>query len=802
MTTSGFETIQRLQQEIQEIKQARLAAEQRTTAIEEEILAEKQQRLAAEQKQLAPEQQVTAKEEERVAEEQQRLAAEQKQLAAEQRATAKDEETRDTTLPEYLDLCHEHFTKNIKVQSSKYKTTQGDTFTGSRNKQRPNKLKPWRDFLDIQTDTKDTLLSVYPNNSPAKVLPRVFSSRHAMEDRGKENRLLASEQDLHFFHGKDVEMPVTKVLKHLYGYNEICKAFDLAAEIHFQNNMNFGDGTEQGIEDVTQKLEDSNLQPSTPGNLPSTTSETTRPKPKPDHVCVQAITQDTSKELFVIEYNPPHKLPLDALRRTFDHNRDLPSLEEIAIRVETPTDPDELYTHHAEDAVASVIIQAISYMARCGTRYGYITTGQAFVFLYAPLEEELQTVYYHLAIPVEDAEKEDSDKDETSYRTAVGQVLMFTLLASRSPAISLQKRNEYIGQLKTWTKDNMAILSQIPEISRPKTPSPSPCSDERTEKNDPHEKATKKMRLRSYYQCNPGSDSTREDDPDDQDPPSRSNDESSATPTHKPTNVREKRGQRTRSLANAGPSSSGDQKRAFCTELCLQGLARCEPLDHCCPNVLEHCEKGHQGDRHQLDGEEFRRRLSDQLRQIRGEACEPLGMQGARRALFRVTLRSHGYTIVAKGTVPAFLKDLQHEAEVYRRLTSIQGIHIPVCLGGLDLKKPFYYGAGICIVHMMFLSWSGESLDTNQAFKDVDQQIWMPDLLRAIEAIHNAGVLHRDMRTPNVLWNEATHRIKVIDFERAEMTKTILTGSPITPTIAMRREEWEARMILANPCFW
>jgi hypothetical protein len=45
--------------------------------------------------------------------------------------------------------------------------------------------------------------------------------------------------------------------------------------------------------------------------------------------------------------------------------------------------------------------------------------------------------------------------------------------------------------------------------------------------------------------------------------------------------------------------------------------------------------------------------------------CAPLGMQGARGALFRLTLEWYGYTLVAKGPVTAFEARLKHEGLVY-----------------------------------------------------------------------------------------------------------------------------------------
>ena len=114
--------------------------------------------------------------------------------------------------------------------------------------------------------------------------------------------------------------------------------------------------------------------------------------------------------------------------------------------------------------------------------------------------------------------------------------------------------------------------------------------------------------------------------------------------------------------------------------------------------------------------------LGEQLRRGRGDSYQPLGMQGARGALFKVTLTSHGYTVVGKGTVRVFVKDLRHEAEVYRRLMTIQGVHVPVFLGSIDLDEPYYYDAGIRIVHLMLLSWAGECLDGSKISTGMDGQ--------------------------------------------------------------------------------
>jgi hypothetical protein len=84
--------------------------------------------------------------------------------------------------------------------------------------------------------------------------------------------------------------------------------------------------------------------------------------------------------------------------------------------------------------------------------------------------------------------------------------------------------------------------------------------------------------------------------------------------------------------------------------------------------------------------------------------CEPLGKQGARSTLFKLTLESYGYTFVAKGTVTAFKADLKHEGLVYRHLSEVQGELIPVYLENISLVHPYFLDVGVRIVHMLLMS--------------------------------------------------------------------------------------------------
>ncbi|APA10236.1 hypothetical protein sscle_06g050060 [Sclerotinia sclerotiorum 1980 UF-70] len=187
-----------------------------------------------------------------------------------------------------------------------------------------------------------------------------------------------------------------------------------------------------------------------------------------------------------------------------------------------------------------------------------------------------------------------------------------------------------------------------------------------------------------------------------------------------------------------------------------------------CPNVSDHRVKDLKSNQHQLDRQTFLTLLHRQLKRNRDNDCYPLGVEGARGALFKITLTSHGYTVVAKGTVAAFIKDLEHEHQVYQRLLAIQGIRVPVCLGSINLAHPYYYDIGVQIVHMIILSWAGEKLDRDMILKHMNQKRLDILVTQSVEEVHHAGIFHGDARIPNMLWNAEMDGFMLIDFERSQ----------------------------------
>ena len=207
-------------------------------------------------------------------------------------------------------------------------------------------------------------------------------------------------------------------------------------------------------------------------------------------------------------------------------------------------------------------------------------------------------------------------------------------------------------------------------------------------------------------------------------------------------------------------SSHDMNQRQYCTQACLRGLVRGAYFDNSCPNIELH-RQGKKGRSHLLNTEQFSEMVRLQLGTDLDINCKDLRLQGARGALFKVTLASHGYTFVGKATREVFVPDLKHEGRMYGLLRSIQGKKIPVYLGNIDLIMP-WRDLHVKLIHMLLMSWGGKEVDSVHPKRRFDTEIKQFETRLA-----RLGVQHEDIRPPNMLWNEETGGVMFIDFERS-----------------------------------
>ncbi|KAG6262233.1 hypothetical protein E4U49_003277 [Claviceps purpurea] len=193
-----------------------------------------------------------------------------------------------------------------------------------------------------------------------------------------------------------------------------------------------------------------------------------------------------------------------------------------------------------------------------------------------------------------------------------------------------------------------------------------------------------------------------------------------------------------------------------------------------------HCqgEAGEAGynKRHPISHPEWLSLLLDQLKRSLYDGIKYQGVFGARGILFKVTLLAYGYTFVSKGAVSANIRHLQHEADIYKQLEPIQGVHVPVFLGAIDLRemnKFYWIYPEIRVVCFMFLSWGGYCIERYEMAQfDISPERLEEQAEKTMVSIHDKGVIHQDVRWENVLFNPETNGIMMIDFERADLQET------------------------------
>ncbi|KAL2169473.1 hypothetical protein VTG60DRAFT_6017 [Thermothelomyces hinnuleus] len=689
-------------------------------------------------------------------------------------------EIRDTTLSEYLEACHNLLYANFKVEVNEKFTSKG-SITSPVGRRIPPRLEPWDDFLEEQRTIFGTLLSKFPVHTAA------FRSRHYLRTRGKviAARSVGDEEALKLVYHDLVTEPVTLIFERLQDEDGIRAEFDIGAGIAFETRVNaLGEANPESTE-----------RPRTPDSMAN--------RFRPDQICAyrrDGADPDQRTMAFIIEQKAPLKLTMPHLRSGL---RAMNILEEVVNRPTKPPQEDKaaVFQYHADRLVASALTQTFDYMIQAGLTYGCLTTGQGFVFLKIDWTDPI-TLFYHLAEPGPEV---DEHRENFLCCTAVSQMLAFTILALDSGATGERgqdDRQRAIEKLKTWNVDWELILRSIPPTERTAPPT-SPAYQPRTYKGvdrSPYLLRPARSRAAGRPRCRPGP-AERDRSPESDEEGSEPRMPDTPSPVQ-PRNAHRALARRPLgNSGNAGSSSSGSRSsnRRYCTQNCLRGLVAGDVLDEECPNVALHRKTD--GDRrHPLDHASWLCLLREQLRRTLDDGVVPLKKQGARGVLFQVTLLAYGYTFVSKATTARFVRELEHEAQVYERLRPLQGDRVPVFLGAVDLRqvgRRYYYDIGVHIVYMMLVSWGGRSLDEVEVS---DMAKVEREVMRAVRALHPQGVVHTDVRDANILWNAETERAMVIDFEQAVLAERPRRAlDPIVPNKRALRANVDTKTTVARP---
>lgn len=695
-------------------------------------------------------------EEERHAREEERKAREE----AERLQGEAEQQLQPNTLLRLLDRCHKSLSQAIRVETDATLTTQGDV-TDPVNRLYPKRIAPWLDFPQLQEqvwrkfDRTDAFTSrpLFPSDTQIDYVVTNI-----------QGRPIYSEASLRNFERDTVDNFVELVIKALRDDKLLRYEFGIQGRVTFYDRAN---PSEPSLE---KSLEQMNIQDAqTPQRLANKRHRsgrgreggaaqsqkrdgtTRRRNRRADQFCVHLAANERQIPVYAVEFKAPHKVTIPEL---------VAGLHQIDLARDVIDQEGDTFEFYATRLVAAVVTQIFSYMIDSGVRYGYICTGEAFVFLHIP-KDDPTVVQYFLCIPNQDVQADDELR---LHRTAIGQVLAFTLQALAADAPS-QEWHDEAHKLTTWEVEYLDVLREIPETLR-KDP---PASNYRPShwKRDP-----KIHNTRSRARCQPDASTPKHSSTEG----SGSEEESHSPSTAAASRSRSSRGRgnnrksprgsgRTRTDRDNKQTSrkDGQSTRPYCTIACIRGIVNRDSLDKKCPNW-----KLHGNLCHSIGPQEFTRQLHRQLARDRDFGFEQLHVCGRTGYLMKATLLSRGYTVIIKATTVEKQHRLQAEVDNYRHLRNLQGQQIPVCLGAFTPRVSYWYH-GELMERMMILSWSGRRIQ--HVINDENSSFFHQEREKALAILRSHGVVHGDSEWRNMLWDDLSGCLTVIDLEDVKWLK-------------------------------
>ncbi|MDI1493605.1 MAG: hypothetical protein OHK93_005397 [Ramalina farinacea] len=244
-------------------------------------------------------------------------------------------------------------------------------------------------------------------------------------------------------------------------------------------------------------------------------------------------------------------------------------------------------------------------------------------------------------------------------------------------------------------------------------------------------------------------------------------------------------------VAHQSPQQAGQEsdnsahklvRRSFCTQKCMLGLVRHLELDTACPNVTAH-RQGLETDSHQINYLELSSLLTSQLALDPNNGCTPLALGTLpgrlhsidKHVIFRITLISHGYTLVGKATQLTTVRRLRREREAYLVLRKMQGKKVPVLLGDFYLVEPWSLSpedvgphSGSEMVYMLLLSHVGRPISSDETQRRCN----IGEIRKFCKDMRGKGIQlePNEIRTRNMIWNKELERLMFIDFERVNFS--------------------------------
>ncbi|OAA63403.1 phosphotransferase-like protein [Niveomyces insectorum RCEF 264] len=510
-----------------------------------------------------------------------------------------------------------------------------------------------------------------------------------------------------------------------------------------------------------------------------------RTKVHPDQWCFRHGADGAMRPVFVIEYKAAHKISPEMLRSALQPEQAASLMEEAIRTVASEITADDDVADRLN--VARVLTQTYYYMIDYGLQYSYATTGETFVFLFLDPDDP-STLHYHLEEPKTAVKKDGVDL----HRSAVALVLSFVTMAMAGQHMTQAWKKNVLKTQPAWPKPYKDMEPGTPKdkgtlpgaamvVLAPGAGAAAACEDPQKQKG---------ARWRDQDDDSESGDGGAGGDGSYR--ASSWTRQAGKTGTDTKRGTRRDSAMREASGAASGATTGTRQKAmAYCTQTCLLGLKTGSRLDPRCPNVERHRggrdgTKNTTNERHAISADELRVLLVQQLAADLDHDCDNLeryGMYGAIGALFRLTLRTHGYCFLGKGVQRPHQERLAGEAAIYDQLEACQGRAVPVSLGMVALEEEYWTECGAHISHMLLLSFAGNSLwhyqqhwsgrptamaaTATATTLTMDRRRINAEVEQTLRELASHGVEHGDAFDRNMVWNEEQQRIMAIDFDHA-----------------------------------
>ncbi|KAM0255620.1 hypothetical protein ACHAQJ_005545 [Trichoderma viride] len=682
-------------------------------------------------------------------------------------------------LNKFLSSCH------TLHQATKYLTTapslQGNDIDPPEGKVYPHKIVQSPNFMEKQMEVWQLLWA----DGGSGLLRPIFPSMEQIHDTFFVTDNIDGEMTLCSFERLGVSSSVLTLVKKVLGDQVLRQAVGVGGDITYGSAQ---DTVDVGAPDEPTMEDDSSEDEQHRGFYVFSNTENRRP--------LSAV---------VVEFHMPegfrlNRVMVEVLANGIVPDRDVIGQEEQGIPFDfSPT-----------RVITAIITEAFHYMIKSGVRHGFIYTTDAIIFL--EIQSDPSVVHYFISLPHRHVVSAQ-DKRTMPY-SAVSQVSAFVIRAMQTRPTSVW--NNKAANLDVWESnfevremllDEIVVLPPLRrhKLSWPAAPyrdaerradfdagdSGNETASEQHDQGDididPETSMTIEIGINvdlieDYPQ--PLAVNQRQDQTQDQmlqaDVHVQNEGQGDEQASHKKGKGKGKwkEGEEEEEeeeeedqmlwIKNDRITSNDIRKREYCTQECLLGLIKCEPLDQACPNFHLH------GDKH-IDHIKFLKLVQCQISEAHGPSvdCVPLDVSGSISALFKVTLSSYGYTFVAKAVVEENSLHLCREGRIYSQLTDIQGSCIPVYLGIAKMALPYMYKGG-ALTHFMFLSWAGLPLEEFCDQREMNS--FGGSVYRAYDELHKAGLIHDDVKLENMLYNSQQGRIMIVDFEHSDFRPRRLAG--------------------------